>query len=60
MLGRVYFARNDGSQNIFVYQLTFDRLKLKKDKGTDYALSWKWKGVFNSKLKPLYTASHIT
>ena len=23
---------------------------------TDYLLSWKPKGVFNSKLKPLYTA----
>ena len=30
-------------------------LKLKKDKGTDYVPSWKSNGVFNSKLKPLYT-----
>ena len=29
----------------------------KKIKGTDYILSWKSNGVFNSKLKPLYTAS---
>ena len=29
--------------------------KIKKDKGTDYALSWKSKRVFNSKLNPLYT-----
>ena len=28
----------------------------KKNKGTDYILSWKSKGVYNSKLKPLYTA----
>ena len=26
-----------------------------KDKGTDYVLSWKSNGVFNYKLKPLYT-----
>ena len=55
-LGTVYFTSNDGSQNTFVYQPTLDALELKKDKGTDYVLSWKSKGVFNSKLKPLYTA----
>ena len=31
-------------------------LELKKDKGADYVLSWKSKGVYNSKLKSLYTA----
>ena len=31
-------------------------LELKKGKGTDDVLSWKSKGVFNSKLVPLYTA----
>ena len=31
-------------------------LRIKKDKGADYVLSWKPKGVFNSKLKPLYNA----
>ena len=41
---------------MFVYQPTLDALELKKDKSSDYALSWKSKGVFNSKLKPLYTA----
>ena len=29
---------------------------MKKDKGTDYVPSWKSKGVYNSTLKPLYTA----
>ena len=52
----MYFASNDGSQNTFVYQPTLDTLELKKDKGTDYVLSWKSNGVYNSKLKPLYTA----
>ena len=28
----------------------------KKDKGTDDVLRWKSKAVYNSKLKPLYTA----
>ena len=56
-LGRMYFASNDGSQKMFVYQPTFDILEWKtKDKGTDYVLSWKLNGVYNSKLKPLYTA----
>ena len=55
-LGRIYFTSNDGSQNTLVYQPTLDILELKKDKGTDYVLSWKSKGVFNSKLKSLYTA----
>ena len=39
-----------------VYQLTLDTLELQKDKGPDYVLSWKSKGVYDSKLKPLYTA----
>ena len=30
-------------------------IRTKKDKGTDYVLNWKSKGVYNSKLKPLYT-----
>ena len=55
-LGRMHFTGNDRSQNAFVYQPTLDKLKLKKYKGTDYALSWKSNGVCNSKLKPLYTA----
>ena len=53
----MYFTSNDGSQNTFVYQSTLNTLELKKDKGTDYVLSWISKGVYNSKLKPLYTAS---
>ena len=52
----MYFTTNDGSQNMFVYQPILDMLELKKDKGTDYVLSWKSNGVYNSKLKPLYTA----
>ena len=47
---------NDGSQNIFVYQPVLDTLEFKEDKGTDYVLRWKSKGVFNSKLNPLYIA----
>ena len=37
-------------------QPTLDTLELKKDKGTDYVITWKSKGVYNSKLKSLYTA----
>ena len=30
-------------------------IELKEDKGTDYVISWKSKGVYNSKLAQLYT-----
>ena len=56
LLGRIYFTSNNGSQSTFVYKRTLDDLEFKKGKGTDYVLSWKSKGIFNSKLKPLYTA----
>ena len=49
----MYFISNGGSQNMFVYQPTLDKLELKKNKGTDYVLSWKSNGIYNSKLKPL-------
>ena len=55
-LCRMYFTSNGGSQNTFVYKRTLDRLELKKDKGTDYVPSWISNEVYNSKLKPLYTA----
>ena len=32
-------------------------LELKNDKSTAYVLSWKSKGLYTSKLKPLYTTS---
>ena len=54
--GKIYFTSNDWSQNTFFYQSTLDTLELKEYKVTDYALSWKSKRVFNSKLKPLYNA----
>ena len=41
---------------MFVYQPTLDTLELKINKGTDYVPSWKSKRLYNSKLKPLYTA----
>ena len=56
LIGRMYFVSNDGSQIMFVYQPTLDTLESKKDKGTDYVLSWNSKGEYTSKLKPLYTA----
>ena len=37
-LNRIYFTSIDWSQNTFVYQTTFDTLKLKKNKATDYVL----------------------
>ena len=55
-LDNIYFKSNDGSQNIFVYQSKRDTLELKSDKDTNYPLNWELNGVYNSKLKPLYTA----
>ena len=52
----MYFTSNDGYRNMFVFEPTLDLLESKKDKGTDYILSWKSKGIYNSKLKSLYTA----
>ena len=41
---------------MFVYQPTLHTLELKKEKGPDYAVSWKLEGVYDTKFKPLYTA----
>ena len=38
------------------YQPTLDTLESKKDKCIDCVLNWKSNGVYNSKLKALYTA----
>ena len=54
-LGKKFLGDN-GPQNMFIYQPTYNTLELKKDMGTDYVLSVKSKGVYTSKLEPLYTA----
>ena len=41
---------------MFIYQPTFDTLKLKKDEGTDHFIGWKSKGVYNSKSTLLHGA----
>ena len=47
----------DHRTHLFINQhLILKKQKKKKGKGNDYVLSWKSEGVFNSKLKPLYTA----
>ena len=48
-IGTMYFTSNDGSENMFVYQPTFNMLELRKDKITEYVIGWKSKGVHNSK-----------
>ena len=47
----MYFTSNDGS-----HQPTLDMSEFQKNKGTDYVLSSKSNGVYNSKLQPLNTA----
>ena len=51
----VIFFGDDGFQNIFVYQPTFNMLELKEDKSTEYVVGWKSKGVCTSKFIPFYT-----
>ena len=41
--GRIYFTSNIGFQNMF-------------DKGTEYTIGWRWKGLYNSKLIELHSA----
>ena len=45
----------DLKTHLFMKKHSPDTLELKKDNGTDYALSWRSKGIHNSKLQPLYT-----
>ena len=49
------FWGGDGSQNMLVYQPAFSTLQLNKDKGIDYVISWKSKGVYSSILSPQHT-----
>ena len=48
------FFGDDGFQNMFVYQATFNTLEFKKDKGTDYVIGWKSIGLFESQLLLLH------
>ena len=52
----MYFRSDDGYQNMFVYQATFNLLGLEIDKGTKYVIGWKSKGVHNSELITLHGA----
>ena len=42
-LGRIYIARDDELQNLFVYQPTFGVLEYKREQVTEYFTSWKSK-----------------
>ena len=45
---------------MFINQPTFNTSELQLDKGTEYVIVWKSKGLYASKFIPLYTASlHI-
>ena len=54
-LCRIYFTSNDRLQNMFDHQPTLDTLELRKEADNDYVISLKSKGVFNSKLKLLFS-----
>ena len=44
---------------MFAYQPTFNVLELKIDKGTEYIIGWKSKGVYNSKLVDYMVRFHL-
>ena len=47
---------NDGFHDMFVYQLNFNMLELKKGKSTKNVIAWKSKVLLKSKLLPLHSA----
>ena len=51
VLGKNVFS-DRSSQNVFFHHPTFSSLQLQKDKGTDYILSCKSKGLYNCTLFP--------
>ena len=55
-LGRIHFTSDGESQNMLVYQPTFNKLDLTKCKSTEHIFCWKSKGVYNSKLIALHDA----
>ena len=57
LTARIYITSNDGSHNIFIHHPSNTwNVRIKKDKGTGHILIWELKGLYNSKLKTLYTA----
>ena len=53
------FTSDDGFQNMFVYQPTFNTLKY-KNMSSEYVISWKSNGVYNSKLTELNSNFFLT
>ena len=51
-LGRIYFTSSDGLQIIFVYQPTYNVIRY-LNTSTEYIISWRSKGVYNTKLNPI-------
>ena len=52
-LGKNFVGNND-FQNMFAYQPTFNRLKLREGKGTENIIIWKQKGLAESSFKPWF------
>ena len=50
MVNFFWFFGDDGFQNMFVYQTTFNMLKWKEDNDTEYVIGWESKGLSASKL----------
>ena len=51
-LGRIYFTRDDGSQNMFAYQATLSAIKYHNTR-TEYVISWRSKGFYIIKFTPI-------
>ena len=51
-LGRIDFTSDDGLQNMFVYQPTYNAIKYLNN-SSEYIITWRSKGVYNAKLIPI-------
>ena len=51
-LGRINFTSDDRSQHMFIYQRTYKMIKY-LNTNTESILSWKSKGVYNTRLIPI-------
>ena len=59
-LDKMNFTSDDGYQNMFVSQSTFNVLDLKIAKSIEYVIRWKSKGVYNSKLIAVHATFYLT
>ena len=58
-MGRIIFKVDDGSQNMFIYQPTFDNINVKETNNEYNVYAWKSKGIYSTELKPLHDLAPV-